>query len=543
MIKYRSSIQAKFLICFALIFFPTLAILFLWEGSHQEKQVIEQVKLQAEALCRQIILTRQWVADCGGVMALRDSPGVGDANFFYDDRIETERGTLQRFTPSMVTKKLSDYSFREDLYRFRLVSLNPINPQNWPDDFEMKALNNFKTDGSAEMSQVVKLNNKNYYHYIVPLFADKACLQCHEYNNLSENSIRGGLSVVLPFDHLKFSISENRLRRAAIGAAILLLMTSTLFIMLRRVVIKPVAELQEMASQIREGNLGARVDIKAGDEFEKLGTAFNAMAQNLAQNREVLERKVNQATCDLSQANKELQTLDQLKNNFLANMSHELRSPLTVIRGGIDYLNRKITIEDNRNYLGIIDKNLNRLIRLVSDIFDFTKIEANKIEWSFERENMTHLIEDVMEIMSPLSMAKQIDIKFDHPGEMRVDLDLERIEQVLVNLLDNAIKFSEPRGRIMIRLSQGREMVTVSLRDEGVGISEVYLDEIFDKFSTVPRGSGGKTEGTGLGLAICKAIVEAHGGRIGARSVEGESSTFFFTLPRRQNGGVTTASL
>lgn len=164
MIKHRFSIQAKFLLCFALIFFPTLAVLFLWEGFRQEKQTIEQIKLQAEVLCRQVIITRQWVADCGGIMAQRNSPGVGNDKFFYDDRIQTERRVFQRFTPSMVTKKLSDYSSREDLYRFRLVSLNPMNPQNWPDEFEMKALRSFRTHGKVEMSQVITVNNKNYYH-------------------------------------------------------------------------------------------------------------------------------------------------------------------------------------------------------------------------------------------------------------------------------------------------------------------------------------------------------------------------------------------
>jgi signal transduction histidine kinase len=278
--------------------------------------------------------------------------------------------------------------------------------------------------------------------------------------------------------------------------------------------------------------LDARVKISTDDEFEKLGHAFNEMAERITRGRDLLEDKIAQATSELSEANRELKTLDKLKSDFLANMSHELRSPLTVIRGGIDYLNRTIKIEDNRSYLEIIDKNLARLIHLVSDLFDFTKIEAKKIDWSFEQGNLAVLIEEIIEIMSPLSMDKKIPIHFENPGNIIVEFDQERIEQVLVNLIENAIKFSDPGAEVRIKVKKDQESVTVSIKDKGIGIPEENLETIFDKFSTVPSGRDGQAEGTGLGLAICKAIVEAHGGRIWAESVKGVSSTFYFMLPK-----------
>lgn len=258
------------------------------------------------------------------------------------------------------------------------------------------------------------------------------------------------------------------------------------------------------------------------------------MAQKLAEARESLETKVAQATCELSDANRELKTLDKLKSDFLANMSHELRSPLTVLRGGVDYLSRTLKMENNRNYLQIIDKNLNRLIHLVSDLFDFTKIEAKKTEWSFEPENLAVLIEEVIEIISPLSLDKKITINYEKPVDILVELDVERIEQVLVNLIENAIKFSNPETEIQVRIKEDPQSATVSVKDHGIGISEGNLETIFDKFSTVPSGRDGNPEGTGLGLAICKAIIEAHDGRIWAESVNGVSSTFYFTLPKQR---------
>jgi signal transduction histidine kinase len=327
---------------------------------------------------------------------------------------------------------------------------------------------------------------------------------------------------------------QNHLKLAVAGAALICMTIFTLFVLMRRFVIKPLKSLEEMTDEIGQGNLDARVNIKTGDEFEKLGHRFNTMAERLSIGRDQLQERIAQATKELSDANRELQTLDKLKSDFLANMSHELRTPLTVVRGGIDYLNRTIKKEDNRNYLEIIDKNLARLIHLVSDLFDYTKIEAQKSEWSFDQANLSILIEEVVEIISPLSIEKEITINYQNPGNILVEMDLERIEQVLVNLIENAIKFSRRSTEIKIDIIENPTHATVCVTDHGVGISEENLDSIFQKFSTVPSGGINKPEGTGLGLAICKAIIEAHDGKIWAESVKGKSSTFYFSLLKKR---------
>ena len=532
--KIHLSLQWKFFLCIVVIILPILGVIFTWTGIQNEKQAMEQVLNQARVLARQVILTRQWVTDCGGVMIPRECKGAQDIAFFFDDRLETSRGVYQRFTPAMVTKKLSQYSNRQDLYRFRLASLEPLNPQNKPDDFEKKALKKFMKEGLNEMVRFGQQDQKQYLQYMVPLYVKQGCLECHHEYASFPKGIRGGLSVFLPLDKMKSSIVASRLKLAVSGAGLVLLTVFILFILMHRLVIKPLKNFEEMTTEIGRGNLEARVNINTGDEFEKLGHAFNDMAERITKGRDYLEEKIAQATRELSEANRELQTLDKLKSDFLANMSHELRSPLTVIRGGIDYLNRTVKIEDNRNYLEIIDKNLARLIHMVSDLFDFTKIEAQTIEWSFEQENLAVLVEEIVEIMSPLAVNKQISMNYENPGDIFMEFDLERIEQVLVNLIDNAIKFSDPQTAIDVRIKSDREAATVSVKDRGSGIPEENLETIFDKFSTLPSGSDGKTEGTGLGLAICKAIIEAHGGRIWAESVKEVSSTFYFTLSKKR---------
>jgi len=532
--KFHITLQWKFFLSIVLIIIPILGVIFAWAGIQSGKQANAQVANQARILARQIILTRQWITDCGGVFVNRQSLGAKDVMYLFDDTLQTTRGSYQRFTPSMVTRKLSQYSTRQDLYRFRLAGLNPLNPENEPDDFERNALNLFRTEGKRKTFRFEYDNGQQFFQYMVPLFMEEKCLKCHNRQEDSLNSIGGGLSVFLPVDQMQSTTRKNHLKLAAAGTALIFITILSLFFLTRRFVIKPLKKLEDMTAEISRGNLDARVAIESGDELEKLGQRFNRMAQSLSRGRGHMEEKIIQATRELSDANRELQTLDKLKSDFLANMSHELRTPLTVIRGGIDYLNRTIKKEDNRNYLEIIDKNLARLIHLVSDLFDFTKIEARTIDWSFDQVNLSVLIEEVIEIISPLSINKNISIDYENPGDVLVELDLERIEQVLVNLIENAIKFSDPGTKIQLDVTEDPTYVTVAVKDQGVGISGENLKTIFDKFSTVPSAGLNKPEGTGLGLAICRAIVEGHDGKIWAESVRGESSTFYFTLLKKR---------
>ena len=247
-------------------------------------------------------------------------------------------------------------------------------------------------------------------------------------------------------------------------------------------------------------------------------------------NQELLasQKTIEEKTEDLILANK-------YKSEFLANMSHELRSPLTVIRGGVDYLNRTVKGAEKRSYLDIIDKNLSRLIHLVSDLFDFTKIEAKKIELSFDREDVCELVQEVAEILSPVATDKRVSISYEYLSDIYAEIDVERIEQVLINLIENAIKFSDPETEIEIEVQQDKDNVVVSVKNRGLGIPEENLEVIFKKFHTLPSSDARrKNEGTGLGLAICKGIIGAHNGRIWVESVKGEFATFYFTLPKQR---------
>ena len=156
------------------------------------------------------------------------------------------------------------------------------------------------------------------------------------------------------------------------------------------------------------------------------------------------------------------------------------------------------------------------------------------MDWSFERENVSDLVREVMEILAPLAEKKNISVTCEGEMDVFAEIDLERIEQVLVNLLENAIKFSDEGGTIQMGVRKEKEQVLVTVTDHGIGISGESLEAIFEKFHTLPSSEGkGRRESTGLGLAISKGIISAHGGDIWAESIQDKGSTFFFTLPKK----------
>jgi len=527
--RLRLSLRYKFFLSIVFIIVPILGIIFAWVGVRSERNATTQIINQARILARQIVMTRQWISDCGGIMVNRDSAGAKKTLYFLDDRIETDRGTFSRFTPAMVTKKLSQYSLRENLYHFRLASLNPMNPDNAPDAFEKMALIRYVHKGAKEVYQFDKEGDKPVFRYSLPLYVDKACLECHK--DFSAGTVAGCLSIFFPSGQIRHALQNTHLKLAGSGAALILLTIMTLFFLLRQVVIKPVNDLKGMATEISNGNLQARVHLETGDEFESLGQAFNTMGQRLAKGREIMEDKIAQATQELWDANQELQQLDQLKTDFIADMSHELRSPVTAIQGGLDYLKRTIHEEGHKTYLVLIDNNLLRLTHLVSDMLELTRIEAGKISWNFQENDLSVLIREVIEILSFKAGEKSVELCYPGSTPVWVEMDLKRVEQVLVNLIENAIKFSSPNSRVEIHTWIEDPWVKVTVKDFGIGIAEPHLETIFQKFHTLPSGGGNsQTKGTGLGLTICRKIVQAHSGRIWAQSTEGRGSTFCFLL-------------
>lgn len=528
------TLKKKFIFGVTVIIVPVLGLLFTWISVTLHRQAKEETLEKARVVADQIILTRQWVTDCmGGVFVHTAAPGARDVTYATRDRIVTDQGVYQLFTPSMVTKKLSQYSFREKSYQFRLTSLHPLNQANQPDSFEAEALKRFSDPGFRnDPDTAVYTFTPETLEYIVPLYKKRGCVKCHSNQAIQQTSIVGGLRITIPYEKIRQVVKRSVAFMAGAGLLITVTTVLVLIVLIHFLVLTPLNELEDKSRQLSRGNLSSRVTLHTHDELERLGSSFNLMADSLLAHRTDLEEKVNQATRDLAQANHELMKLDKLKSDFLANMSHELRTPLTAVKGSVDYLERTVRDKEALACVRIIEKNTARLNRLIANLFDFTKLEAGKIDWEFEREDLAQLMTEVADIMGPIADAKEIVLEVDAGAPVFAVIDLERMEQVLVNLMENAVKFSPEQTRVRTGVKDKYSHVELFVQDQGPGIPAAQQDTIFEKFhsgSARPRHSD---IGAGMGLAICKAIVTAHGGEILVESREGEYSRFTILLPK-----------
>lgn len=307
-------------------------------------------------------------------------------------------------------------------------------------------------------------------------------------------------------------------------------------LLVARRVVRPLEMLRKGVQRIGGGDMSARLDVKTGDEIELLAEEFNKMTENLRGAYDGLERKVAQRTRDLAVANERLKELDRLKSDFVSNVSHELRTPLTAIKGAVDLVLREVPgplTEKQVHYLTRVRSNTQHLAGLINELLDLSKIESGKTEVRSSRVSLGGLVHEVMETLRPVAAEKDIVLEATivEPSIL-VWADRDKVNQVLLNLIGNAIKFTAIEGRVTISAStNGNESAQVSVSDTGPGIPFHERENIFNKFYQIAQAGEAKPRGTGLGLAICKALVELHGGRIWVESEMNRGSKFCFTLP------------
>jgi signal transduction histidine kinase len=236
-----------------------------------------------------------------------------------------------------------------------------------------------------------------------------------------------------------------------------------------------------------------------------------------------------------SQLYEHTKSLDRLKSEFVAVVSHEIRTPITSIKGAVELLSdeRFFAISDEQaKLLRIAQSNTERLLVLISDILDFSKLESASLKMHFEHHALAPVVERAVSSIRALTEERAIHIDVALPTDLPHPLmDADRITQVMTNLLSNAVKFSPAGGRVDVAAESAGDWLRVTVRDHGEGIPAQDLPKLFQKFSQVDSSATRRAGGTGLGLVICKNIVEQHGGRVTVESVPGTGSRFSFTLP------------
>lgn len=331
----------------------------------------------------------------------------------------------------------------------------------------------------------------------------KEKIMCVSYPLKSSDKIEGVLRFVTSLSEVDKVITKITLILILIGITVTII-SSVVGVFLSNTIVKPLDGLTDMTRKIASGRFNERIVNKRNDEIGQLSNTLNFMADEIVKN-------------------------DKLKNEFVASISHELRTPLTSIKGWASTI-RTGSLEDKQEIidgLEIIEKESDRLSKLVEELLDFSKFVSGKIVMQKDFVDMKNTISHIRKQMMP--RAQRQKVTFDiHLEELPLILiDENRIKQVLINILDNAFNFTPEGGCISLNLRKSNYALFITVKDSGVGISREDLPKVTEKFF---KGKNSKT-GNGIGLSICSEIVSMHNGQITINSEEGKGTIVQIILP------------
>lgn len=324
-----------------------------------------------------------------------------------------------------------------------------------------------------------------------------------------EGQLAGVVYLSQPLRDVKAVLRDVR-TRWWLSMAIALFLSGVVGLLLSGAIARPVRRLTAAAGAVAQGQLDQQVPVRSRDELGRLSRAFNEMTSRLRSAR-------------------------QMEIDFVANVSHELRTPLTAVKGLVETL-RDGAVDDPRvrdRFLETMESETDRLIRLVNDLLLLSRADSEALNLQCEPVDLAQLVRATVSRLATQAETKKLVLQVSvSPSVPLAWADPDRIKQVLLNLLDNAVKYSPPGGSVTISVDGGRgQAAQVQVRDEGIGIPAEDLPRIGQRFYRTDKARSRAQGGSGLGLAIARALVQAHGGRLWLESQEGQGTVVTFTLP------------
>jgi len=325
---------------------------------------------------------------------------------------------------------------------------------------------------------------------------------------IKNDEILGTVIMFSPTTPIQQEVNEIHLA-VTIFAMSAIMISSFIILLFSKQITQPLIRIKRMSQQVAKGNYCVQLPVKGNDEITDLTNAINSMAS-------------------------ELLRYETTRNEFLSNISHELKTPLMYIKGYADLLlqDRIRNPEERNNYLTIISEETLRVQHLVKDLMDLTKYREGKIFLNKKKINIVTFIKKIVYRTQYEMEKKRITCQFNsNLQEVSSMIDPERMEQVLMNLLENAKTYTAENGEISVRVYEGGTSIIIEIEDNGIGIPEDELPRIWERFYRVEKSRSRNYGGTGLGLPIAKEIIELHGGHIDLSSVENQGTIFRIHLP------------
>ncbi|WP_236932665.1 sensor histidine kinase [Geosporobacter ferrireducens] len=299
------------------------------------------------------------------------------------------------------------------------------------------------------------------------------------------------------------------MKRFALLSLLSIFITGLISFIFAKVISSPIEKLTDRINKMHQGNLEQKVEVTGNDELSNLGNAFNLMTTKLA-------------------------LVEQQRKDFVANVSHELKTPLSAIKILSESLlhQNQADVSIYREFLKDIDSEVDRLNRIIENLLRLVDLGKNSLELDYQVTYVNYLIENLIRNLKPLADKKNISITFTETEKIQIKLDQIKIQQALINIISNGIKYTPAGGKVDIFLYSEYEDVVIKIEDNGIGIPKESLPHIFERFYRVDKARARSTGGTGLGLSISQQIIGLHQGSISVDSELGKGTIFYIKLPK-----------